>query len=223
MAHPGNGDYVFNSGNLVLDLLHNFFLECGARTHKARVYEMTSNETARTMIGYLLVRGGVHLAAYALALERVTGVQMSKMLPLPKIDNAKFEHTRRWEERGEHTKLYSFSPKDYTNTGGIWSGKADWADGAGLEVVAGHPEGGEAPEGTANMAGFAPEYAFDEIAEIAKRLMKNVSPKEEMSEGSTLADPPHEYIVREAGHGGRYGGISRDAGEPVAVSVERSP
>ena len=47
---PWSGDYVFNSGNLVLDLLHNFFLESGARTHKARVYEMTSNETARTMI-----------------------------------------------------------------------------------------------------------------------------------------------------------------------------
>ena len=41
-AQPWSGDYVFNSGNLVLDLLHNFFLESGARTHKARVYEMTS-------------------------------------------------------------------------------------------------------------------------------------------------------------------------------------
>jgi len=171
---PWSGDYVFNSGNLVLDLLHNFFLECGARTHKARVYEMTSNETARTMIGYLLVRGGVHQAAYALALERVTGVQMSRMLPLPKIDNAKFEHTRRWEERGEHTKLYSFSPEDYTNTGAVWSGKAEWADGADLQVVTGHPEGGEAPEGTANSSGFAPEYKVEEITEIAKRLMKNM-------------------------------------------------
>src|SRR5215204_3504866 len=83
---PWNGDYVFNSGNLVLDLLHNFLLESGARTHKARVYEMTSNETARTMIGYLLVRGGVHQAAYALALEKLTGVNMTKMLPVPNID-----------------------------------------------------------------------------------------------------------------------------------------
>ena len=68
-GRPWSGDYVFNSGNLVMDLLHNFFLETGPRTHKARVYEMTSNETARTMIGYLLVRGGVHQAAYALALR----------------------------------------------------------------------------------------------------------------------------------------------------------
>jgi Mn-containing catalase len=171
---PWTGDYVFNSGNLVLDLLHNFFLECGARTHKARVYEMTSNETARTMIGYLLVRGGVHQAAYALALEKVTGVQMAKMLPLPNIDNKKFEHTRRWEERGEHAKLYTFSPKDYANTAGIWSGTADWADGAPLEVVPGHPEGGETVAGMHNAAGFAPEHDPAEIFDIAKRLMKNM-------------------------------------------------
>ncbi|MCL6499228.1 MAG: manganese catalase family protein, partial [Firmicutes bacterium] len=50
-----HGDYVFNSGNLVLDLLHNFFLECGARLHKIRVYEMTRNPVAREMIWYMLV------------------------------------------------------------------------------------------------------------------------------------------------------------------------
>lgn len=61
MGRAWTGDNVFNSGNLVLDLLHNFFLEVGARTHKMRVYEMTDHETAREMIGYLLVRGGTHV------------------------------------------------------------------------------------------------------------------------------------------------------------------
>jgi Mn-containing catalase len=171
---PWQGDYVFNSGNLVLDLLHNFFLECGARTHKARVYEMTSNDTARTMIGYLLVRGGVHQAAYALALEKLTGVAMSKMLPLPNIDNEKFEHTRPWQSKGEHAKLYTFSPDDYRGLGGIWSGTADWADGAPLSVVPGHPEGAPAPDGTPNQAGFSPDYAPEEILEIAAKLAKRV-------------------------------------------------
>jgi Mn-containing catalase len=171
---PWRGDYVFNSGNLVLDLLHNFFLESGARTHKARVYEMTSNETARTMIGYLLVRGGVHQAAYGLALEKLTGVNMTKMLPMPNIDNAKFTHTQLWESRGEHAKLYTFSPEDYLNLGGIWSGTADWADGAELQVVQGHPEGGAAPEGTPNQSGFSPDYAPEEIFDIAARLMRNM-------------------------------------------------
>ena len=171
---PWSGDYVFNSGNLVMDLLHNFFLETGARSHKARVYEMTSNETARTMIGYLLVRGGVHQAAYGLALERLTGVNMTKMLPVPNIDNKKFKHTRAWEAKGEHTKLYTFSPTDYQNLGGIWSGSADWADGAPLQVVHGHPDGADAPEGTPHHAGFAPDHDPGEIFEIAKRLMKNM-------------------------------------------------
>jgi Mn-containing catalase len=171
---PWTGDFVFNSGNLVLDLLHNFFLETGARTHKARVYEMTSNDTARTMIGYLLVRGGVHQAAYGLALEKLTGVNMNKMLPVPNIDNEKFEHTRPWQQKGEHTKLYTFSPSDYMNLGGIWSGTADWADGAPLQVVPGHPEGGTAPQGTHNASGFAPEYAPEEIYDIAAKLMKKI-------------------------------------------------
>lgn len=173
-AQPWSGDYVFNSGNLVLDLLHNFFLECGARTHKARVYQMTSNPTARTMIGYLLVRGGVHAASYALALEKVTGVQMTKMLPIPNIENTKFPEARRWEERGEHTKLYRFSPSDFNSLSAIWSGAADWADGAPLQVVDGTPQGGPMPEGSTHHAGFAPEYEPGEIFEIAQRLMKNM-------------------------------------------------
>jgi Mn-containing catalase len=171
---PWSGDYVFNSGNLVMDLLHNFFLETGARSHKARVYEMTSNETARTLIGYLLVRGGVHQAAYGLALEKLTGVKMTKMLPVPNIDNAKFSHTQPWEAQGEHTKLYTFSPSDYQHLGGIWDGKADWADGSPLEVVQGHPEGFDLPEGTSHQAGFAPNYDASEVFDIAKRLMKKM-------------------------------------------------
>ncbi len=155
-------------------LLHNFFLETGARSHKARVYEMTSNEPARTLIGYLLVRGGVHQAAYGLALEKLTGAKMTKMLPVPNIDNTKFEHTQPWEAKGEHTKLYTFSPSDYQHLGGIWSGKADWADGAPLEVVQGHPAGFAAPDGTPNQAGFSPDHDPAEIFEIAKRLMKKM-------------------------------------------------
>ena len=29
---PWTGDYVFSSGKLIIDLLHNFFFENGART-----------------------------------------------------------------------------------------------------------------------------------------------------------------------------------------------
>ena len=69
MGNPWNGTYVTATGNLKMDLLHNFFLECGARAGKARVYEMTDDPTRGPWWGYLLVRGGVHIVAYAKALE----------------------------------------------------------------------------------------------------------------------------------------------------------
>ena len=46
MGTPWSGNYVFSTGNLILDLLHNLFLECGARIHKLRVYE-TVNDPVR--------------------------------------------------------------------------------------------------------------------------------------------------------------------------------
>ena len=54
MGNPWTGQYVNSSGNLRLDLLHNFFLECEARANKIRAYEMVTDPCARTMIGYLL-------------------------------------------------------------------------------------------------------------------------------------------------------------------------
>jgi len=119
---PWTGDYVFSSGNLILDLLHNFFLGVGARTPKLRVYQMTDNPAARTMLGYLFVRGGVHAFAYAKALESLTGVKMSDMLPIPNIGTAVFPEARKFMEQGSHLKLYRFSPDDFKDTATIWNG-----------------------------------------------------------------------------------------------------
>ena len=69
-----NMDFVTTTGNVVIDLLHNFHLECGARIHKLRVYETMKEPTGREVCGYLLVRGSVHAHAYALALKQITGV-----------------------------------------------------------------------------------------------------------------------------------------------------
>jgi len=169
MGAPWRGDYVFSSGNLILDLLHNFFLENGARTHKLRVYEMTDNPSARMMLGYLFVRGGVHALAYAKALEELTGTNISKMLPIPKIENSVFPEARKFEERGFHRKLYRFSPDDYRQISKIWTGASP--DGSGrLEVVDGPPEGGELIDMPAISEEFAPEYHPGELYEIAKKL-----------------------------------------------------
>ena len=60
-----------------------------------RVYEMTDHPTAREMIGYLLVRGGTHILAYAKAIEMATGTDLTKMLPIPNLDNRVFDTARK--------------------------------------------------------------------------------------------------------------------------------
>jgi Mn-containing catalase len=117
---PWTGDYVFFSGNLILDLLHNFFLENGARTQKLRVYEMTTNPAARTMLGYLFVRGGVHALAYARALETLTGVEMSKMLPIPNIGNAVFPEARRQKPVDRIRNDFCQPDRDAANASGLF-------------------------------------------------------------------------------------------------------
>ncbi|PLR97545.1 manganese catalase family protein [Bacillus sp. T33-2] len=166
------GDNVFNSGNLILDLLHNFFLECGARTHKMRVYEMTDSPVIREMVGYLLVRGGVHVVAYAKALEVATGVDIGKMLPIPSLDNKRFDHARKYEEQGIHQRLYTWSDSDYRSIDQIWKGNHP-IDGQPLFVTEGMPEGFTIPEFSELPQEFAPGIGPDEFMEIANRLQKS--------------------------------------------------
>ena len=106
---------------MVTDLLHNFHLECGARLHKLRVYETVSDPTGREVCGYLLVRGSVHAHAYALALEKITGVDIKKMLPTPNIDLSRIPECQKYLDEGSHRRLYTWSPEDYKEISGIWS------------------------------------------------------------------------------------------------------
>jgi Mn-containing catalase len=138
------GQNVFSSGNLKLDLLHNFFLECGARAGKIRVYEMAKEPTARALTGFLLVRGGVHIVAYAKALEKLSGVAVGKLLPIPDISNERFPEAKKHQDRGLHRILYRFSPEDYKRVGEIWNGEHP-EDGSELVVEDGPPEGATPP------------------------------------------------------------------------------
>jgi Mn-containing catalase len=144
-GNPWTGQYVFSSGNLKLDLLHNFFLECGARANKIRVYEMAKEPTARALTGFLLVRGGVHIVAYAKALEKLSGVAVGKLLPIPDISNKRFPESARHEAKGLHRILYRFSPDDYRQISQIWNGPHP-EDGMDLTVEDGPPEGAVPPD-----------------------------------------------------------------------------
>ncbi|PEZ03939.1 manganese catalase [Bacillus sp. AFS018417] len=172
MGKAWSGDYVFNSGNLILDLLHNFFLECGARTNKMRVYEMTDHPTAKEAIGYLLVRGGVHVLAYAKALEVATGVDVTKMLPIPNLSNKVFDVARRFEDQGAHLKLYRFSDNDYTDLNKIWKGKHP-EDGQPLQVIDGPPQGAPIPDLDELPEEFAPGISQEDFFEIVRRLQRS--------------------------------------------------
>lgn len=144
MGNPWTGQNVFSSGNLKLDLLHNFFLECGARANKIRVYEMVTNPTARAAVGYLLVRGGVHIVAYAKALEKISGVAVGGLLPIPSIVNKKFPEAKALEDKGLHRIMYRYSPDDYKKIAEIWHGPHP-EDGQELTVEQGPPKGYDPP------------------------------------------------------------------------------
>ncbi|MBV9716754.1 MAG: manganese catalase family protein, partial [Solirubrobacterales bacterium] len=170
MGKPWNGEYVFASGDLIEDLTHNFFLETGARQNKLKVYEMVEHPAARALTGYLLVRGGVHQVAYARAIENLTGVDLTKLFPSPRIPTEKIPECQPHIQRGEHLKLYRFSPSDYREIAAVFNGP--------------HPETGEdlriaeelQPEGVPPFdlppqpAVFAPGPEPEEISQIAARL-----------------------------------------------------
>ncbi len=172
MGRPWAGDNVFSSGNLKLDLLHNFFLECGARANKIRVYETTDDPTVRAMTGYLLVRGGVHVVAYARALEVLTGADLGKLFPIPDISNKQFPEAKALEDQGLHRILFRNDTPDFDRVGEVFKGKHP-EDGSDLYVENGKPQTFPTPvlpdEPQLTAPGFG---AIDEamLQEIANRL-----------------------------------------------------
>jgi Mn-containing catalase len=168
-GRPWNGDYVFSSGDLVEDLTHNFFLETGARNNKLKVYEMTAHPAARALTGYLLCRGGVHQIAYARAIEKLTGADLTKLFPTPRIPTEKIPECQPHIKRGEHKRLYRFSPDDYREIVAVFNGPHP-ETGEELEVVEHAPEGALPNDLPPQTAVFAPDYHPEEISEIAARL-----------------------------------------------------
>jgi Mn-containing catalase len=174
-AMSWNADMVTTTGNLIIDLLHNFHLECGARIHKLRVYETMTEPTGREVCGYLLVRGSVHAHAYGLALKKLTGVAIEQMLPTPNIPLDRIPECQKYLAEGSHRRLYRFGSPDYAEAAGVWSNDEVALPGdppGNLEVVEGAPEGGKMAELLGNYGAFAPDYAPEEMFEIANKLYK---------------------------------------------------
>ncbi len=199
LGRPWSGDYVFSSGDLVEDLTHNFFLETGARNGKLKVWEMVEHPAARALTGYLLVRGGVHQVAYARALERLTGADLMKLFPSPRIPTEKIPDCKPHIDRGEHLRLYRFSPDDYLELAAVFNGPHPETEEE-LIVVDEAPAGVPAFDLPSQPAVFAPDYAPEEIAEIAAKLRSKAGlPKTatgEVANGKKTAGKPRRAAKR---------------------------
>jgi Mn-containing catalase len=191
VGNPWTGEYVFSSGDLVEDLTHNYFLETGARNGKLKVYEAIDHPAARALTGYLLVRGGVHQVAYARAVELLTGADLTKTFPAPRIPTDKIPECKPHIEADLHRTLYRFSPNDYKEVVAVFTGPHP-ETGEPLIVEDGAPEGVPPQDLPAQTDVFAPDYAPEEIAEIAQRLRKDAGlPDEPMAE---VANPGNGVV-----------------------------
>ncbi|GAA1306217.1 manganese catalase family protein [Pseudonocardia xinjiangensis] len=139
-GNPWSGSYVYNSGNLVLDLLYNLMLESTGRLQKCRIYEMTKNKTARSTVAYLIVRDQAHENAYAKALETL-GVNWGKTLPIPKTDAERFPEVKKLLDQGLHLKQYTFSLDNLSEAGKIYRGSAPAASNGASLTTEQRPEG----------------------------------------------------------------------------------
>ncbi len=162
-GNPWSGAYVYNSGNLVLDLLYNLMLESTGRLQKCRIYEMTDNKTARSTLAYLIVRDQAHENAYAKALETLS-VDWGKTLPIPKTNAEKFPEVKKLLDLGLQSKQYSFSLDNLSEAGRIFQGVSPSKDGTMLTADEQAPQGFAQTVAAERMEEFSPGLDADLLA-----------------------------------------------------------
>ena len=140
VGNPWSGSYVYNSGNLPLDLLYNLMLESTGRLQKCRIYEMTDNKTARSTVAYLIVRDQAHENAYARALETL-GVNWKTLLPIPKTNAERFPEVKKLLDLGLQSKQYTFDLGNQSEAGKIFQGLSPSNDGTQLDASEQAPAG----------------------------------------------------------------------------------
>jgi Mn-containing catalase len=165
-GNPWSGTYVYNSGNLTLDLLYNLMLEATGRLQKCRMYEMTANKTARSTISYLIVRDQAHENAYAKALETL-GVNWGKVLPIPNFDATRFPEVKKLMDQGAHNHQFHWR-LDGSEMSKIYRGASPSRDGQ-LEVSAKAPDGVPITPSAERQEEFAPGLT-PEIQQLVEQV-----------------------------------------------------
>ncbi|MCW2973056.1 MAG: manganese catalase [Thermoleophilia bacterium] len=209
---PWTGDNVFSSGDLLSDLTHNYFLETGARSGKLRVYEAVDHPAARALTGYLLVRGGVHQVAYARAVENLTGADLTKLFPGPRVPSMSIKESVPYIERGDHRRLYRFSPDDYRELAAVFNGDHP-ETGEPLEVVDEDPTLRPLPVDLPSQNDvFAPGYSTEEITEIVDQLRKKAGfPDEPIGDVTPVPRPKRGRSRSTASMAGTRGATKKAA------------
>ncbi|PLR88430.1 manganese catalase family protein [Bacillus halotolerans] len=132
-GNPWNASWVYNHGNLITDLLDNLLLESTGVLQKTRIYEMSSNQTFRETLAFLIVRDNAHQNAFAKALETL-GVDWAKLFPVPNYDINKYPECRKYVELGYHNVQFNFR-LDETRIAEIFQGKSPSRNGGELQVI----------------------------------------------------------------------------------------
>lgn len=142
-GNPWNGSWVYSHGNLISDLLDNLVLEATGTLQKSRIYEMSTNQTFRETLAFLMVRDNAHQNAFAKALETL-GVDWGKVLPVPEIDLNRYPECRKYIDAGFHNTVFNMR-LDPTLIGQIYQGASPSRSGGNL-VVTEPPAGYPVPE-----------------------------------------------------------------------------
>ena len=133
---------------------------------------MVDHPAARALTGYLLVRGGVHQVAYARAVENLTGADLSKLFPAPRIPTEKIPECKPHIKRGEHTKLYRFSHERLPRARRGLERHRTRRPATTSSSSRTRPRASRRSTCRSQEGVFAPDYAPEEIAEIAVKLRK---------------------------------------------------
>jgi len=165
VGNPWSGSYVYNSGNLPLDLLYNVMLESTGRLQKCRIYEMTDNKTARSTIAYLIVRDQAHENGYAKALETL-GIDWRKTLPIPKTNAERFPEVKKLVDLGLQSKQYTFDIDGKSEAGKIFQGTSPSGDGTELSSTEQAPKGAPSTISPERLEEFSPGLDKDLLALI---------------------------------------------------------
>jgi Mn-containing catalase len=179
-GNPWSATYVYDSGNLVLNMLYNLMLEATGRLQKCRLYEMSNNKAYRATVSYLIVRDLAREKVFAKALETL-GVNWNKALPVPKIDTSGMPEVKELESRNLHNQQWTFTAES-SGLSKIFNGSSPFNDGGELEAIDGVPEGAPIP----NLPDAPQEFASGLDGEL-KTLTQQIQKMETTGSSRTAA------------------------------------